>query len=635
MPTRPSKSCAYVLMFALGSSAFLPSLALAQRQSSPQTPSGRTRRPSTTPAKDELDRINEARIREMDGLEEPLPRETARETAREPVRATGTYVVLKENRNSSANTLPEGTVIVTEMLTKLSSKTAQAGDRLRAKVITPVTVNRTVLIPAGSLIEGQVQDVVRAKSRRRSGMIEISFDRLRIGKDVYPIEATLAPVAAGDDKRLDSDRRLTRSSGGVKRTAAFVGGGVGAGAAIGYVAGSALFGAGIGAGVGVAALLLAKGKEAEVATGMQIGAELLTPITLNQVAVDNADAQLDSPDAYDRTRRQPAATTDFVYDRNEVKSRNNAGVSVPPVKTTPRVPVVTPGKASGKTPVKTVNAGGSTVSALPAGGNSSNPINRADRQAVNVTNLLAERGSDDTIRVSITGQTPTAGWKLVPESTIENGELKIKLFGAPPQSLAAQVISSATTLIIESDPNRTIQRVSVRGATNFRTTVPISRDTRNTGGNSTVPTSNSAASSGNPNREDLSALGMRVADKSDALVEDYARSLRAWKTNNKYNFETPRDEGTPEAQLLYAFDRLSEAAAVFRSPLNTEAKRRAVRDLINTHAQVNRLWALVKVSAEFKQRWQDIHNDSNQLSASVPGATAPRTINPNQPRPRG
>ncbi len=621
MPTRPSKSCAYVLMIALGWTAFLPSLALAQRQSSPPSPSARTRRPNAAPttAQDELNRINEARIREMDGLEEPPPRVPVRETTRETVkRAT-----LTDDRNLPANTLPEGTVIVTEMMTKLSSKTAQAGDRLRAKVITPVTVNRNVLIPAGSLIEGQVQDVVRAKSRRRSGMIEISFDRLRIGKDVYPIEATLAPVAAGDDKRLDSDRRLTRSSGGVKRTAAFVGGGAGAGAAIGYVAGSALFGAGIGAGVGVAALLLAKGKEAEVATGMQIGAELLTPITLNQAAADDADAQLDPPDTYDRTRRQRDAATDFVYDRNEVKSRNNTGVSVPPappVKTTPRVPVVTPGK----TPVKTVNVGRSPV---PAAGNSSNSVNRADRQAVNVTNLLAERGSDDTIRVSITGQTPTAGWKLVPESTIENGELKIKLYGAPPQSLAAQVISSATTLIIESDPNRTIQRVSVRGATNFRTTVPISRDIRNTGGNANAPAS--------PSREDLSALGMRIADKSDALVEDYARSLRAWKTNNKYSFETPRDEGTPEAQLLYAFDRLSEAAAVFRSPLNTEAKRRAVRDLINTHAQVNRLWALVKVSAEFKQRWQDIHNDSNQLSASVPGATAPRTINPNQPRPRG
>lgn len=620
MPTRPSKSCAYVLIFALGSSAFLPGLALAQRQSSPQSPpspSTRTRRPSTTPAKDELDRINEARIREMDGIDEPL-----REPVGEKARATGTSAVLAESRNLPANSLPEGTVIVTEMMTKLSSKTAQAGDRLRAKVITPVTVNRNVLIPAGSLIEGQVQDVVRAKSRRRSGMIEISFDRLRIGKEVYPIEATLAHVSTGDRNRLDSDRRLTRSSGGVKRTAAFVGGGAGAGAAIGYVAGSALFGAGIGAGVGVAVLLLAKGKEAEVATGMQIGAELLAPISLNQVTARDsaAEGQLDT---YDSTPRPRETAKDFVYDKSEVKSRNTTGAAVPPVRTTPRVPVVgtkpiptaTPGKARGTVPA----------------GNSSNPVNVADRQLVNVTNLLAERGSDDTVRVSITGQTPTAGWKLVPESTIENGELKIKLYGAPPQSLAAQVISSATTVIRESDPNRSIQRVTVRGATNVRTTIPISRDIRNTGGNSEAPTPTSPS----PSREDLSALGMRVADKSDALVEDYARSLRAWKTNNKYSFETPRDEGTPEAQLLYAFDRLSEAAAVFRSPLNTEAKRRAVRDLVNSNGQVNRLWTQVKVSAEFKQRWQDIVSDSNQLAASVPGATAPRTINPNQPRPRG
>ena len=628
MLTRHLKSFAHVLILALVFSVFTPSLTLAQSQSRSQTPSTRMRRPSAPSAQEELDRINEARMRDIQGeppvretKREPVVREEGREPVREMTAKRGSFVVL------SANTLPEGTVIVTEMMTKLSSKTAQAGDRLRAKVITAVTDrNRNVLIPAGSTIEGQVQDVVRAKSRRRSGMIEISFDRLRIGKEVYPIEATLAPISTGDRNRLDSDRRLTRSSGGVKRTAAFVGGGAGAGAAIGYVAGSALFGAGIGAGVGVAALLLAKGREAEVATGMQIGAELLAPISLNKASAnDVADAQRDT---YDNAPRPRETAKDFVYDKSEVKTRNTTGTYVPPappVKTAPRVPVTgtrpvpsaTPSKARGTAPV----------------GNSSNPVNVADRQLVNVTNLLAERASDDTVRVSITGQTPTAGWRLVPESTIENGVLTIKLYGAPPQSLAAQVISSATTVVREDDPNRAIQRVTVRGATNLRTTIPISRDNRNTdGNNSNTPTSNG---SGSPSREELSTVGMRVADKSGVLLEDYARSLRAWKTNNKYSFENPRDEGTPEAQLLYAFDRLNEAAAVFRSPLNTEARRRAVRDLINSHGQVNRLWSLVKVSAEFKQRWQDIHNDSNQLAASVPGATAPRTINPNQPRPRG
>ena len=615
MPTRPSKSCAYVLMFALGSSAFLPGLALAQRQSSPQSPpspSTRTRRPSTTPAKDELDRINEARIREMDGIDEPL-----REPVREKARATGTSAVLAESRNLPANSLPEGTVIVTEMMTKLSSKTAQAGDRLRAKVVTPVTVNRSVLIPAGSLIEGQVQDVVRAKSRRRSGMIEISFDRLRIGKEVYPIEATLAPVSTGDRNRLDSDRRLTRSSGGVKRTAAFVGGGAGAGAAIGYVAGSALFGAGIGAGVGVAALLLAKGKEAEVATGMQIGAELLAPISLNQVTARDsaAEGQLDTSE---RTLRQRETAKDFVYDKSEVKSRNTTSAAVPPVRTTPRVPVVgtkpiptaTPGKARGTVPA----------------GNSSNPVNLADRQLVNVTNLLAERGSDDTVRVSITGQTPTAGWRLVPESTIQNGVLNIKLYGAPPRGIAAQVISSANTIVVKNDPNREIQRIALRGANGVRTTVPLTRGEKNIGN-----TGNTGAA---PSSEALSAMGLRIADKSDALVEDYARSLRAWKTNDKYSFENPRTEATPEAQLLTAFDRLSEAANVFRGSLTPEAKRRAVRDVTNSHLQVNRLWGVVKVAPEYKQRWEEIQRDTKQLAASVPNSTTPGPINPNQPRPR-
>jgi hypothetical protein len=619
MPIRHQKFFSVCLSCTLWLSAVTPLLAQGQSQ--------RQRRPSAPSAQDELDRINEERMREING-DPPAPARKAVKPARVTIIDNAdadapTNALL----NAAPGTLPEGTVIATQMVTKLSSKTAQAGDRLRAKVIYPVTDrNRNVLIPAGSSIEGQVQDVVRARSRRRSGMIEISFDRLRIGNQVYPIEATLAPLSSGDRKRLDADGRLAQSGGGVKRTFAFVGGGAGAGAAIGYVAGSAIWGAGIGAGVGVAVLLLSKGKEAEVETGMKIGAELLTTIRLNSVANDNlaSDSQLDDNDTRSNQRDNP--DNNYAYDPREVKNRNNTGATVlppvaPPVRT-PRVPNVGTKPLPAPTPNKNANTGKATPSA---------PVNRADRQLVNVTNVLAERGSDDTVRVSVTGQTPTAGWKLVPESTLENGVLNIKLYGVPPQSLAAQVISSATTVIREDDPSRAIQRVTVRGATNLRTTIPISRDTKNTGGNNTAP---APSNPNRPNQEDLSTLGMRIADKSNALLEDYARSLRAWRNNDRYSFENARDEATPEAQLLLAFDRLHEAAAVFRSPLNVEAKRRAVRDLVNSHLQINRLWPQVKVAPEFKQRWQDIQGETNQLAASVPGATGPRVINPNQPRPR-
>src|SRR5205085_12528990 len=134
-----------------------------------------------------------------------------------------------------------------------------------------------------------------------------------------------------------------------------------------------------------------------------------------------------------------------------------------------------------------------------------------------------------------------------------------------------------TGLVNVPDPNHQIQRVTVRGQTSLRTTTPIIRGGSNA--------SSGVAGQG----ETASATGTRIADKLDALLEDYAKSLRAWRTaEGTYSFENERDGGTPEAQLLYAFDRLAESARVFRGSLTPEVRRRAVRELSNGTTQVNR-----------------------------------------------
>ena len=94
MPTRHMKSFAASLMFALLFTSVAPGLALAQRM----------RRPNVAPPAADTT-LDEAREREI----------------LEPQRARASFV-------SNAATLPAGTLIVTQMLTKLSSKTAQPGD---------------------------------------------------------------------------------------------------------------------------------------------------------------------------------------------------------------------------------------------------------------------------------------------------------------------------------------------------------------------------------------------------------------------------------------------------------------------------------------------------------------------------
>ncbi len=521
---------------------------------------------------------------------------------------------------AGTSSLPDGTLLTCRMETRLDSKTAQTADRFKARVIAPLTDARgRVLVPLGSLVEGHVESAQRAQRRRRSGIIEVSFDRL-ITPDgqSYQLSGLLAPATAEDRHRFDEDGNLRAKGSTTKRTVAFIGGGAGAGALIGAFTAGALLGAGVGAGIGVFAVWLAKGQEAVVEPGARIGVELTQPLVLRPGPVES-DRVASSP-----SRLEPYQPGNPVYNNEpplprepnpayaapssrEPSSREPSSRESNPTSAAPRMrPTGTP---TNKTPPARSAPRSSPVAVRP-----NNGADPRDLQMVNFSAVLAERGSDDTVRVSVTAQTPTAGWRLAPEHSVEQGTLLIKLKGYPPQGMVAQVISYPTGLVTVPDPNHQIQRVTVRGQTSTRTTTPIIRG----GGNASSGGNASGGATGQG--ETASATGTRIADKLDALVEDYAKSRRAWRTaEGTYSFENERDGGTPEAQLLYAFDRLAESARVFRGSLTPEVRRRAARELSNGSTQVNRLLPFVKPPPEYTQRWQDLQREINQLVATTPG----------------
>ena len=220
---------------------------------------------------------------------------------------------------------------------------------------------------------------------------------------------------------------------------------------------------------------------------------------------------------------------------------------------------------------------------------------------INVSNVLAERSSDGKVRVSITGQAPTAGWKLAPEHSVENGILQIRLKGAAPQGMVAQVLSYPTTLVVVADPDKQIQRVIVRGQTTSRSTVPIVR-----GGNTAAPT-----------KDSFSATSTRISDKLDALVEGFAKWNRAWRSNDgRYSFEDARGDSSPEGSLLYAFDRMAESARPLRAALPAERQRQLMMELVNGASQVNRILPNARIPAEFTTQWQGVQREINQLVMS-------------------
>ncbi len=181
--------------------------------------------------------------------------------------------------------LPAGTVLVLQMETRLDSKTSRASDRFTAKLSESVKdAAGKMLIPAGSIVEGHVASVTAAQLRRRSGIISVSFDKLRLSDGrSWPIHGTLTSADPRERQRIDEEGQV-KGGGTGKRTVAFIGGGAAGGAVAGAIIGGVVLGAGIGAAAGVAAAWLAKGKEAVVERGKRIGVQLSQPLDLNPSA---------------------------------------------------------------------------------------------------------------------------------------------------------------------------------------------------------------------------------------------------------------------------------------------------------------------------------------------------------------
>jgi hypothetical protein len=200
-----------------------------------------------------------------------LQRAPERDLERTPTLPAGTRVI------------PQGWPITLEMETPLSSATARISDRFRARVLPVTDDTGRLLIQEGTYVEGHVIAVSKAKWAHRSGYIAIAFDNLRTSTNrIAPVRAILTSADGLDRKRLDEEGAI-KGGNPTRRDVIFIGGGAGAGAAIGVFTGGALVGGAIGAAVGLTATMLMKGKEAVVDHGQLFAMELVQPFSLSQL----------------------------------------------------------------------------------------------------------------------------------------------------------------------------------------------------------------------------------------------------------------------------------------------------------------------------------------------------------------
>ncbi|HXU44528.1 MAG TPA: hypothetical protein VN783_03320 [Thermoanaerobaculia bacterium] len=179
-----------------------------------------------------------------------------------------------ELERAAPATVPTGTGLPVQLIGSLSSASSAAGDVFRARVAQDVVVDGEVAIPAGSEIQGLVDEAVSAR-RGKGGKARLDFrftDLVLPTGETVPIHAHVSQIGKGD----------------ATRDAATVGGGAAAGAVLGHaLAGrgeggkGTLIGAIIGALAGAAIASRTAGEEIEVPEGTVLALKLDRPIEID------------------------------------------------------------------------------------------------------------------------------------------------------------------------------------------------------------------------------------------------------------------------------------------------------------------------------------------------------------------
>lgn len=190
--------------------------------------------------------------------------------------------------------VPAGTPLSLLLQNGISTRSVKAGQAVHFEILSPVTVENRIAIPAGSFAQGKITEGRRAG--RRKGRAEV---RIRLESLILPngysvsLEADTTNVSTGGDESVDSNGRV-RGDTARLADAGMVVAGAAVGAALGGIMGRSEEAVGLGAisggGTGLIAVLLTRGPDLHLPRGSTVDATLAVDLHLDAARAQFTDA---------------------------------------------------------------------------------------------------------------------------------------------------------------------------------------------------------------------------------------------------------------------------------------------------------------------------------------------------------
>jgi hypothetical protein len=232
--------------------------------------------------------------------------ETPTAQAAQPPSASGTAKKATQERY----VVPSGTRLPLILHNAVTTRNAKPGDPVYLETLFPVVIDNRILIPAGSYVQGEIQEAKRPGKVKGTGEIRLRLNSM-ILPNGYTVDFNAVPTNAGTggNEATDSEGKMhgdTDKAGDVATIAKSTGIGAGVGGIATRSAAGAGIGAGVGAAVGLAAILLTRGPEMELPRGTTVDVVLDRTIYLDASRIAFTDpgraSDLPGPPSREPTR---------------------------------------------------------------------------------------------------------------------------------------------------------------------------------------------------------------------------------------------------------------------------------------------------------------------------------------------